>query len=82
MVKYKCLSCNKEYSKRLNVELKNKLKNIFKFSNNDIYKLILMLWKGVYPYEYMYHYATFNGTTLPEKMFFSNLTMESITEVN
>ena len=52
LIKYDCLSCNKEYSNKLNEELKKKFKNTFKFSNNDINKFIMLLRKGVYPYEY------------------------------
>ena len=40
-IMYKCLSCNKCYSKKLNEELKKKFKNTFTFSNNDINKFIL-----------------------------------------
>ena len=36
LIKYKCLSCNKYYSNKLDEELKKKFKNTFKFSNNDI----------------------------------------------
>ena len=43
LMKYKCLSCNKDYS------LKKRFKNTFKFSNNAINKFILLLSKGVYP---------------------------------
>ena len=51
LIKYKCfLSCNKDYSNKIDEELKNRFKNIFKFSNNDINKFILLLRKGVYPY--------------------------------
>ena len=53
LIKYKCLSCNKKYSNKLDDELKNKFKNTFKFSNNDINKFFIMLRKGVYPCEYM-----------------------------
>ena len=38
LIKYKLLSCNKNYSKKLDEELKKKFKNTFKFSNNDINK--------------------------------------------
>ena len=31
--------------------LKKQFKNIFKFSNNDINKFLLLIRKGVYPYE-------------------------------
>ena len=53
MVKYKCLSCNKDYSSKLGERLKKRFKNTFKFSNNDINKFILLLRKGVCPSEYM-----------------------------
>ena len=53
LIKYKCLSCNKNYSSKLDEELKIRFKNTFRFSNNDINKFILLLRKGVYCYEYM-----------------------------
>ena len=62
---YKCLSCNTCCSKKLSEELKNKFKNIFKFSNNEINKFILLLRKGVYSYEYMDGWEKFNERALP-----------------
>ena len=53
LIKYKCLSCNKDYSNKIDEEFKKRFKSTFKFSNNDINKFILLLRKGVYPYEYM-----------------------------
>ena len=54
-----------------------------KFSNNDINKFILLLRKGVYPYEYMDDWEKFNETTLPKnKEFYANLNMEDITDAN
>ena len=53
LIKYKCLSCNKDYSNKINEEFKKRFKSTFKFSNNDINKFILLLRKGVYPDEYM-----------------------------
>ena len=44
-----------------------KFKNLFKFSNNDIKKFILLIRKGVYPYGYMNDQEKFNETALPEK---------------
>ena len=67
LIKYKCLSCNKGYSTRLNEELKKKFNNMLKISNNDINKFILLLRKGVYPFEYMDDWEKFNETTLLEK---------------
>ena len=81
MIIYKCLPCYKNYSKKLNEE--GIIKNAFKFSNNDINKFILLLRKGVYPYEYMDDWEKFNETTLPEKEeFYSNLNMEDITDAD
>ena len=83
MIKYKCLSCNKNYSKKLNGELKKKFKNTFKFSNNDINKFNLLLRKGVYSHEYMDYWEMFNETTLPKKEeFYSNLNIEDITNAH
>ena len=81
LIKYKWLSCNKDYSNKLDEKLKKRFKNTFKFSNNDINKFILLLRKGVYPYEYMNNWEKFNEATLPEKQeFYSNLDMECITD--
>ena len=83
MIKYKCLSCNKDYSNKLDEELKKRFDKIFKFSNNDVNKFILLLKKVVYPYEYMGEWEKFNETTLPEKEeFYSNLNMEDITDAD
>ena len=51
LIKYKCLSCNKDYSNKIDEELKKRLKSAIKFSNNDINKSILLLRKGFYLYE-------------------------------
>ena len=47
LIKYKCLSCNKDYSKKLDEELKSKFENLFEFSNNDLNKFISLLTKGI-----------------------------------
>ena len=62
---------------------KGKKFNTYKFSNHDINKFILLLRKGVYPYEYMDDWEKFNETSLPEKEnFYSNLNMEDITNAD
>ena len=82
MIIHKCLSWNKCYWKKLNEELKTKLKNTFKFSNTDINKFILLLRKDIYPYEYMDYLEKVNEETLPEKEeFYRNLNIEDITHV-
>ena len=81
LVKYKCLSCNTDYSNKIDEELKKRFKNTFKFSNNDINTLILLLRKDIYPYEYMDEWEKFNETSLPKKDdFYSNTNMEIITD--
>ena len=51
LIKYKCLSCNKDYSNKIDEELEKRFRNTLKFSNNDINKFILLFRKCVYPYE-------------------------------
>ena len=52
-------------------------------SINDINKCILLLRKGVYPYEYMDDWEKFNETILTEKEeFYSNLNMEDIADAD
>ena len=82
LINERCLSCNKDYSKKLNEELKNKFKNTFKFSNNYVNEFILLLRKGIYPYEHVDDWEKFNETTLPEKKFDSNLNMKDITDAD
>ena len=65
LIKYKWLSCNKEYSNKLDEKLKKA--KTFKFSYNDINKFNLLLRKGVYPYKYMDDFEKFSEATLPEK---------------
>ena len=82
-INYKCLSCKKDYSDKLNEKLKKRFKNALTFSDNDINKFILLLRKGVYCYEYIHDWDNFNETTLPEKEeFYSNFNMEDMTDAD
>ena len=47
VIKYKRLSCNKNYSNKVHVKLKKRFSNTFKFSNNGINKFILLFKEGV-----------------------------------
>ena len=49
---YKCKECRKESERPID-ELKEKFPNINQFCNDDLNKFVLLLRKGVYPYEYM-----------------------------
>ena len=47
-------------------DLINKFKNTYEFCNTDISKFILLLRKGIYPYEYMDNWERFDETSLPD----------------
>ena len=74
----KCFNCNSYYKKKFNKNLIKQIKNTYSFCN-DLNKFILLLRKGIYPYEYMDSWGKFNETSLPSKEdFYSNLNMEDI----
>ena len=79
----KCFNCNTYYKKKFNRNLIKKFKNTYSFCNNDLNKFILLLRKGVYPYEYMDSCEKFNETSLPsKKKFYRNLNMEDIDDID
>ena len=80
---FRCFGCKKNYEKDFNKELINRFSSTYEFCNKDINKFILLLRKGVYPYEYMDSWGRFNETPLPDKeAFYSSLNMEDITNVD
>ena len=80
---FRCLRCEKNYEKDFNKELIQRFGNIYEFSNGDLNKFVLLLRKGVYPYEYMDSWERFNEISLPDKeAFYSKLNMEDITDVD
>ena len=58
---------NKNCKIKFNEKLKERFFNTSKFSNNDNNKFVLLLWKGVYRYEYVDDWEKYNETSLPEK---------------
>ena len=66
LIECKCLCCNKNYQHKFNEKLKERSFNTYRFSNHDN-KFILLMQKGVYPYEYMDDCKKFNETSLPKK---------------
>ena len=80
---FKCLNCNKDYNEAFNKELINRFSSRFKFCNGTINKFILLLRKGVDPYESMASWERFDETSLPNKEdFYSCLNMEDITDID
>ena len=79
----KCLNCEQYYKKKFNKELIKRFKSTYEFCNKDLNKFILLLRKGVYPYEYMDNWERFDETSLPSKeSFYSNLNMENIEDID
>ena len=59
------------------------LMNTYNFCDNNLNKFILLLRKGVNPYEYMDNRERFNETSLPNKeSFYSSLNMEKIDDID
>ena len=80
---FRWFNCKKIYEKEINKELIERFASTYKFCNNDLNKFVMLLRKGVYPYEYMDGWDKFNKTSIPNKeSFYSNLTMENITETD
>ena len=64
---FRCFEYKKNYKKDFNKDLINRFSSTYKFCNGDINKLIFLLRKGVYRYEYMDSWERFNETSLPDK---------------
>ena len=80
---FRCFNCKRNYKKKYNKELIKSFANIYEFCNQHINKFILLLRKGVYPYEYMDTWERFDEASLPDKEgFYSSLNMEDITDVD
>ena len=59
---FKCSSCKENYEKDLNKELIKRFPNTSRVCNKNLNKFILLLRKGVYPYEYMDNWERFDET--------------------
>ena len=87
-----CYNCKQRYRKKFNKELIKRFASTYEFCNNDttgsssserINKFVLLLRKGVYPYEYMDAWEKFNEISLPSKEnFYSNVNMEDINDID
>ena len=64
---------------KTNKSIKIKVPSIYQFCDGDLNKFVLLLRKGVYPYEYMDSWKKFDETTIPPKEdFYSKLNLEDI----
>ena len=87
-----CYNCKQCYRKKFNKELIKRFASTYEFCNNHttgsssserINKFVLLLRKGVYPYEYMDTCERFSEISLPSKEdFYSNLNMEDISDID
>ena len=77
---YKCKECKKSHTKSANKSIKN-FPTLCKSCNGDLNKFILLLRKGIYPYEYMDSWERFSENAVPPKeAFYSELILENITD--
>ena len=79
---YKCKQCDTLYRKPISV-LSKKFLTTYQFCNNNLDKFLLLLKKGVSPYQYMDSWERFNETSLrPKESFYSELNLEGITNAD
>ena len=75
-----CKTCNSKESQLVS-ELIKKFPNTYKLCNKSSKKFILLLKRGVYPYEYMDSMDRFDETTLPNiGKIYSKLQLKDISE--
>ena len=80
MQNYRCKECNGTSNNSIN-DLIEKLPRMYKFCSGNLNKFVMLLGKGVYPYEYMDSWERFNETSLPSKKgFYNELTLEDISD--
>ena len=79
---YKCKECKEEWKRPIN-ELIENFPSIYQFCNGNLNKFVLLLRKGVYPYEDMDNWEKFDETTIPPKeAFYSKLNLEGISDAD
>ena len=77
---YKRKECGNICHKSIN-RLTKKFPRIYQFCNGNLNKFVLLLRKGVYPYEHMGSWERYHETSLPDKKaFYSELNLEDITD--
>ena len=80
---FECFDCKKRYTRKFSKKLTKKFKNTYRFCNEDIDKFMFLLRKGVYPYECMDDWSTFDKEESPDRSeFYSSLNMDEITGID
>ena len=64
---YRYFECKKNYQKDFHKDLIDRFANTYEFCDKDINKFILLLRKGIYPYEYIDGWEKFDETSLSDK---------------
>ena len=75
---FRCFECKKNITKDFNNELVERFKNKYQFCENDNNKFLMLLRKGIYPYEYMDSCNKFNQDKLPSMNKFYNELTKSV----
>ena len=77
---YRCKECKRKSTKSTD-GLIEKSPRMYQFCSGDLNKFVLVLRKGVYPYEYMDNWERFDETSSPDKKaFYIELNLEDITD--
>ena len=77
---YKCKECNAKWKRPINESIENFL-SVYQFCNGDLNKFVLLLRKGIYPYEYMDNWEKSDEIAfLHKEAFYSNLNLEDISD--
>ena len=80
---FRFFKCKKSCEINFDKELINNFSSIYYFCKGNINKFVLLLRKGVYPYEYMDNWNRFSEILLPDKKdFYSCLNMENILDID
>ena len=77
---YKCKECKEQWKRPINKLIKN-FPSVYQLCKGDLNRFVMLLRKGIYPYEYTDSWEKFDETALlSEKAFYSNLNLEDISD--
>ena len=69
---FRCFESKKNYEQDFNKDLNNRFPNKYRFCNEDMNKLVLLLRRAFYPYEHMIAGKDLMKQQLTKKLFTSN----------